>query len=197
MLLQARFAFPALLALLVGCATGQPRSCANLSCAPAPKGFEDRVEAYRPLVERAAAEFGVPDDLVMAVIYVESSFRPEAVSRVGARGLMQLMPGTAEELARRLGYSRYDSHDPEFCIRAGTYYLAQNLRRFDQDLELALAAYATGPGRVKQWLRDRGKPPPAGMRYAAKVERSRDRFILEAKPVSEGLWPIKSKSSPG
>ena len=141
---------------------------------------QDKVAAVMPYVQRAAARHKVPPELVLGVIRVESNFKPKARSRVGARGLMQLMPGTARSLARRLEYEEYDITDPAFNVDAGTAFLAYLLRAFDGDEAAALAAYNTGPARVKRWQR-KGKALPAySRRYVAKVLAARDRFLARA-----------------
>ena len=105
---------------------------------------------YDDIITRVAAAHALDPILIKTVIWVESCFDPKAVSRVGAQGLMQLMPGTAAELGVT------DSFDPEQNIRGGTTYLAQMLKRFNGDLNLALAAYNAGPGAVQ---RHGGVPP--------------------------------------
>jgi soluble lytic murein transglycosylase-like protein len=96
---------------------------------------------YDTMIADAAHRYGVRPALVRAVVMVESAFKPDAVSRVGAGGLMQLMPATA----RDLGVD--DVFDPAANIDGGTRYLAGLLRMF-KDESLALAAYNAGPGRV-------------------------------------------------
>jgi soluble lytic murein transglycosylase len=96
--------------------------------------------------------------LVAAVIQQESSFDPRAVSRSGARGLMQLMPGTGRQIARkrREPYRLALLYDPDKNIDFGTEYLAGMLERFDGRVELALAAYNGGPNRAARWWRELG-----------------------------------------
>ncbi len=100
---------------------------------------------YDALIEHHAAAVGVRPDLVRAVIQVESAYNPRAVSSVGAQGLMQLMPATADELGVT------DPFDPDQNIRGGVTYLHQLLDRYDGNEELALAAYNAGPGAVARY----------------------------------------------
>jgi len=99
--------------------------------------------------------------LVLAVIRQESAFDAAAVSRAGARGLMQLMPRTAQRVARsaRLPFSRHRlTADPAYNVRLGSAYLNQMLERFRGSYPLALAAYNAGPYRVDRWLEAFGDP---------------------------------------
>lgn len=99
--------------------------------------------------------------LVLALIRQESAFYPQAVSRAGARGMMQLMPATAKRVARAVGepYSRARLlDDPKYNIQLGTAYLDSMMARFGNTPALALAAYNAGPSRVDRWIRQMGDP---------------------------------------
>lgn len=110
---------------------------------------------YEEIVSRYASEYGVPDNLIFAVIRSESGFDPEAKSSVGAVGLMQLMPASYEWVSWRLGEETTEigRSDPEINIRCGTYLLSYFYSEFS-DWDLAIAAYNAGDGRVKNWLND-------------------------------------------
>lgn len=100
---------------------------------------------FSPLVEQAAREHRIDKALLHAVIAVESNYDPDAVSRRGAVGLMQLMPQTA----RRYGVR--DSYDPAQNIQGGARYLRDLMGRFNNDLSLTLAAYNAGEEAVAQY----------------------------------------------
>lgn len=110
---------------------------------------------YEEYVAKYAAEFDVPQEIVFAVIFAESSFRENAVSRVGATGLMQLMPDTYTWLAKMKGeaYEEGGLTNPETNIKYGVYYLSYLYKRFG-NWDTALAAYNAGHGRVSGWLSD-------------------------------------------
>ena len=98
---------------------------------------------------------------IFAVARQESRFRSDAVSTAGARGLMQLMPGTARETAAKVGleYSKARlTSDPEYNALLGSTYLAAQLEAFDRSLILAAAAYNAGPGNARKWIRTFGDP---------------------------------------
>ncbi len=117
----------------------------------------------QPMIQEAASKTGVSEELITAVIQQESAFRPNAVSPVGAQGLMQLMPGTA----RSLGVE--NSFDPRQNILGGAKYLQQQLSRFGS-VEKALAAYNAGPGAVAKYG---GVPPYAETRqYVNRIMRN-------------------------
>ena len=119
--------------------------------------FIDRIEYpldYGDIVRAEAARNRLDAALVAAVIYEESRFRPHALSNVGAMGLMQLQPATAETIARRTGGTDFrvsDLYDPGVNIRYGTWYLRQLIDKYG-DERLALAAYNAGESRVDSWL---------------------------------------------
>jgi soluble lytic murein transglycosylase-like protein len=102
----------------------------------------DRGGHYDDLISEHARLNNVRADLVRAVVQVESAFNPRAISRVGAMGLMQLMPATARE------FGVLNAFDPVQNIRAGVAYLRQLLDRYADNEELALAAYNAGPNAV-------------------------------------------------
>ena len=110
----------------------------------------DRRTKYDVLIEQYAAHYRVDPVLIRAVIQVESNFDPNCVSNKGARGLMQLMPGTAKR------YKVTDVHDPAQNIRGGVHYLRDLLALFRDDLTRTLAAYNAGENAV---LRYGGIPP--------------------------------------
>lgn len=121
-------------------------SCVGFSAA----GLEARGTQYQMHIDEYSKKFAIDPALVKAVMRVESCFDSAAVSRVGAQGLMQLMP----DRAMRLGVA--DSFDPGENIRGGTQFLSNLLKRFDGNIEYALAAYNAGPLTVERY---KGIPP--------------------------------------
>ncbi len=117
--------------------------------------------ALNEVVDTASATFHLDPDLVNSVIHAESGFNVHAVSPKGALGLMQLMPGTANQLGVN------DAFDPEANITGGSRYLRELLERYNFDLVKALAAYNAGPERVEQY---QGVPPFSETRaYVARI----------------------------
>ena len=117
--------------------------------------------AYFPVVDLGQESLPVSEELALSIARRESEFDPSVSSHVGAGGLMQLMPGTAQDVTRSLGigYSRDRLfEDPSYNARLGTAYLAGLERRFGQNPVLVSTGYNAGPGRPMQWMDARGDP---------------------------------------
>lgn len=130
---------------------------------------------YEQLVRANARNHDLDPALVAAVIYAESRFDPNARSDAGAVGLMQLLPGTAEFIARQTGGKDFvvaDLRDPEINVRYGTWLLGYLRDRYRGDVTTALAAYHAGPGNVDEWRRNgEGIVFPETASYVREVER--------------------------
>lgn len=111
---------------------------------------------HTELIKEYGDKYGIPYELLAAVIKTESNFNETAKSSAGAIGLMQLMPSTAEEIAWRLGedYTTVDITLAETNIAYGSFYLSYLYRNLGEEWETALAAYNAGIGKVKGWLKD-------------------------------------------
>ena len=119
-------------------------------------GLGKKAEPFHPIILRAANRHEVDPALVKAIIMVESRYNPHAISKQGAKGLMQLMPRTA----RSLGVE--DSFNPEHNVNGGVKYLKQLLDEFDDNLKFAVAAYNAGSSKVRRY---RGVPPIKATQY--------------------------------
>jgi hypothetical protein len=142
---------------------------------------------WSPLFESAGEEHDIDPALLAIIALVESGGRPDVESRAGAVGLMQIMPGTAGDIARWRGLEAPepgDLRDPERNVDFGAYYAARMLERFgsgadgDRSVELAAAAYNGGPGAATRWLE--------GGELAAETERYRG-FVL-------GMWRERKRA---
>ena len=132
-------------------------SCRNMTA----KKLEKRASNYTDAIQAYSIAYEVDPNLVKAIIAIESCFDRKAISSVGARGLMQLMPATAKELGVK------DSFNANANIRGGIKYFSQMLARFNDNTELALAAYNAGPHAVEKYG---GIPPYAETKsYVKKV----------------------------
>ncbi len=125
------------------------------------------IQAGYPIVATAADDPAPEQALVLSLILKESAFHADLVSGAGARGLMQLLPGTAAQMAKSLKLANADNkdsvaaqliRDPALNVRLGSDYVGSLLTDFNGSYVLAVAAYNAGPNRVKRWLPDIGDP---------------------------------------
>jgi soluble lytic murein transglycosylase-like protein len=141
------------------------------------------------LLAKAGQEHNVAEDLLASVVKAESGGNARAVSRTGARGLMQLMPGTALQLGVA------DSFAPEDNVRGGSAYLDWLLTRYHDNIALALAAYNAGPAAVDKY---RGIPPYHETRvYVARVIHEFNRRVLARAKTGTALATAQRVSGPG
>ncbi len=131
-----------------------------------------RERPYERVIDIYANQYGISPWLIKSIIWTESCFDSNAVSRVGAEGLMQLMPGTAKELGVK------NSFDPIANIQSGVLYFSDLLKRFDQNVRFALAAYNAGPGAVSKY----GGIPPykETQKYVSKVLNKYRAYVKQA-----------------
>jgi soluble lytic murein transglycosylase len=147
---------------------------------------------HEDVIRQQAAEKNLDPSLIAGVIYVESRFRDQT-SHAGAKGLMQLMPATADYIARKSGGTQFvqgDLADPQINISYGSWYLRYLLQHYNGNVALALAAYNAGEGKVDEWWReaaDRGEkfvvakhiPFPETRAYVTKVLHARNSYRRE------------------
>jgi soluble lytic murein transglycosylase-like protein len=146
-----------------------------------PQRDPSRYTRFDEWIRQAAALYQIPEPLVRAVIKVESDYEPRAVSSAGARGLMQLMPGTADRLQVK------DINDPRENIFGGVRYLRILANTFNGDLELTVAAYNAGEESVMKFG---GIPPyPETRNYVVKVTKFYRRYRTIADPTDASLAP--------
>lgn len=166
------------------------------------EGIADFQHVAFPLIPTPA---GTDWTMVHAISRQESQFAQNAVSHAGARGLMQLMPGTAREQAGKVGLS-YDSSalmdDPGYNLRLGDGYFGRMMDYFGGSYPLAVAAYNAGPGNVNKWLRANGDPRSGGVDWIDWIERiplSETRNyvqrVLENAVMYEAMNPGKARFS--
>lgn len=115
--------------------------------------------AFQPLVEQHARHYGLDPHFIWALMTVESTYNPWAISRASARGLMQVMPHTGALVADRMHYRNFGPallFEPEVATEMAAWYFHQLLRKFNGQLPLAIAGYNAGPHRVAYWLTRKG-----------------------------------------
>ena len=135
-----------------------PNSFYNMQAAPQARQPSAGYSAHRKTVDKAASDNNIDSELIRAIIKVESNWNPNARSSVGAMGLMQLMPKTAQWLGVD------DPYDPEQNIEGGSRYIASLIKRYNGDISKALMAYNCGAGNI-----NRGRIPKVSKNYAKKV----------------------------
>ncbi len=137
------------------------------------EGFLMTRQAYPVISDWVKHDNGVEQALIHSIVRQESIFDVKAKSHAGARGLMQLMPDTARDVARNNGLSYRASwltSRPEYNIRLGSSYLAELLKKYDGSYPLAIAAYNAGPARVNSWLKINGDPRKGGIDFIDWIE---------------------------
>ncbi|NLS44736.1 MAG: lytic transglycosylase domain-containing protein [Firmicutes bacterium] len=110
---------------------------------------------YKDVITQYSLENDMDPFLIASVIYVESRFRPKALSVRGAKGLMQVMPETGRWIADELGIGGFEPemlYEPMMNLRVGTWYLSLLRQEYNGDLIIALASYNAGRGNVKKWI---------------------------------------------
>jgi len=157
-----------------------------------------------PVIETPESLHGTRS-LVHAIARQESLFDPQARSHVGALGLMQLMPATANRVARQLHFPYSKQRllsDPTYNLTLGSHYFETLLRRYDGSPMLALAAYNAGPGNVARWLRDYGDPRGVAADPVDWVElipynetRNYVQRVLEAASIYDLRFEVASQPS--
>ncbi|QSH91665.1 lytic transglycosylase domain-containing protein [Treponema medium] len=145
------------------------------------------------LVSKYAAEYGLPEYLLYALIRSESFFQHQVVSGAGAVGLTQLMPATAADIAKKLKVADYSLTDPEINIRFGAYYLAEMIRRSDNRIMPACFAYNAGISRVRGWQKKAQGLPEDLFLESLEYAETRDygRKLLSAATVYGVLYYSK------
>lgn len=165
-----------------------------ISLALAFLGSSRYIIRHGDLIDKVAKEESIDPHLLAAIVRTESDFQENVVAHDGGMGLTQLMPETAKEKADELGieYSREKIMDPETNLRIGSHYISQLIQKY-QNLDLAIAAYNVGPGKIDTWLKDgiitwereslENIPAPITRAYVKKVNR--------AKLIYSVLYPKK------
>ncbi|MCH2497533.1 MAG: lytic transglycosylase domain-containing protein [Erythrobacter sp.] len=175
------YLLPGLMAAMLAASPGQAFAQSEQFVRPSP-----RVEIATHVSE-ASQQFRIPERWIYAVIRVESAGRVRSVSRAGAMGLMQLMPGTWARQRARFSLGQ-DPFDPRDNILAGTSYLREMYDRYGA--QGFLAAYNAGPGRYEDWLAGRRSLPLETRRYVARIAPLlQSERIFAAAPLQAGDVP--------
>lgn len=135
----------------------------------------DRIRQYAGTVESAAFDFDIDPNLLMGQVMVESTWDPSAESGAGAVGLLQIMPKTAEWISEQSGLPN-NRRDPYHNLRMGAWLIRYLYERWDENLDLALAAYFAGSGNVQKALDQTGTLSPAYANYVEAVLDKQEEF---------------------
>jgi soluble lytic murein transglycosylase len=146
---------------------------------------------YRELVRREAQEWGIDPLLMAAIIRQESAFKADVVSPAGAVGLMQVMPPTGQQLARRHGPDPFTDETlarPEVNLHLGAAFFVDMSRRYDHDLPLVLSAYNAGPTRATAWRRFPEASDP--LRFTESIPFDETRGYVKSVRRNLGLYRV-------
>ncbi|WP_340588039.1 lytic transglycosylase domain-containing protein [Erythrobacter alti] len=170
----------------------------NLSDAAAADGHEGFTRIGYPTLQTPA---GSNWTMIHALARQESQFAENAISHAGARGIMQFMPATAAEEARRAGVQYSASaliNDPQYAMRLGSNHIERLISYYDGSYPLAIAAYNAGPGNVNRWLRENGDPRQTGdwLRWIEEIgffeTKNYVQRVVENAVVYEALYPERA-----
>lgn len=137
---------------------------------------QDKALSWVALAKKAGSTYRIEPALILAMMRIESDFNPEAESKAGAKGLMQIMPPTAMWLAKQMNWGQHDATDPVFSAYAGAYYLRHLTDKLG-NMQRALAAYNAGVSRVQHWLDQRGALPESVDAYVRRILELRDHYL--------------------
>ena len=181
--------------------TAKARRClaVNVAEAAGADGHDEFVTQGFPVLPLPpGAEF----TLVHAIARQESQFAQNAISHAGARGLMQLMPGTAREEADKAGVTYMSSSlidDANYNVRLGSNHITRLVSYYDGSYPLAFAAYNAGPGNVNKWLRSNGDPRTGSISWVEWIEKipffetkNYVQRVIENAAVYEQLYPERT-----
>lgn len=149
------------------------KSRASADSSDVPETYEPRKKAceqYEPLIRKTAIKYGLEPELVLGIVKIESNFNPECRSRVGATGLMQVMPRTGKQME-----CGSDLEDPKTNVECGCKILKRYLDLYDGNVIYGLAAYNAGPGNASPYARE--SRLPSNFDYVEKVLRWRNVFV--------------------
>jgi soluble lytic murein transglycosylase len=148
---------------------------------------------YQNSIKKYALENNLDPNLVCAVIYTESRFNADSVSGAGAKGLMQIMPGTAKGISQRLGESSVGNLlDPDTNIKYGTSYLRSQLDQYNNDLDEVLASYNAGGGLANAWREYGQALPRVTVYYISNVKKTQKMY----NEIYGTWWTIPTVQKP-